>query len=102
MAKQPKLTEKNLIDLELQKLQSKVDEFQNYLAMNKITAQVTSGNDIILGEDDQDKLHKEIIVQIKMQDAVFNWLPLLEKLKEKDIAKQETYGDAKVGGHFNK
>lgn len=102
MAKQPKITEKGLIDLELQKLQDKVNEFQDYLNINKITAQVTKGNDIILGEDDQEKLHKEILVQIKMQDAVFNWLPLLEKLKEKDVAKQETYGDAKIGGHFNK
>lgn len=91
----------SLISFEINKLQDKVDQFQQYLEMNPITAQVTQANEILLTQDTQDQLHKEIIIQIKMQDALFNWLPLLEKLKLNEADKGlETRGDVPVNGLF--
>jgi len=96
-----KLTVESYIHFELDKLQVKVDEFQTYLEMNPITAQVTQGNEVLLTQDNQDKLHKEIVIQIKMQDALFSWMPLLEKLKETAATKElVTRGDVVVNGMF--
>lgn len=95
-----KLTDDSLIHIELTKLENKVNQFQQYLEMNPITAHVTKGNEIILSEDNQDKLHKEILLQIKIQDALFNWLPALEKLKEKEVDKMETRGNVEINGMF--
>jgi hypothetical protein len=96
-----KIDPKTLISFELDKLEQKVQEFQNYLSMNPITAQVTKGSQILLTEDDQDKLHKELVIQIKVQDALFAWMPLLEKLREAQAGKQlETRGDIEVNGLF--
>lgn len=90
------------IHFELKKIESKVKEFQDYLSLNPITAQVTKGNEILLSDENQDKLHKEIVIQIKMQDALFNWLPLLEKLREDESKEVEKRGDVKIGGMFKK
>jgi len=101
--KKSKVTIDSLIHLELSKLERKVKEFQSYLELNPINASVTKGGDVLLSEDAQDKLHKEIVIQIKMQDALFNWLPLLEKLKAKESEKKpETRGDIEIGDFFNK
>ena len=38
-----------------------------------------------------------------MQDAIFNWLPLLEKLRKGEEGKDmETYGNVEVNGLFKK
>lgn len=96
-----KINKDSLISVELEKLQKKVDEFQKYLEMNPIITQVTKDNIIVITEDDQDKLHKELLVQIKVQDAIFSWLPLLEKLKEEKSTKDmATYGNVEVNGMF--
>ncbi len=88
------------IHLELEKLESKVEEFQRYLELNNIVQFKNTQIDEI-EEDIQDKLHKEIVIQIKMQDALFSWLPLLEKLKEaKDLKSLETRGNVEVNGMF--
>lgn len=91
----------SLINIELSKLENKVKEFQDYLEMNSIVAKVTGNSEIFLGLEQQDQLHKEIVIQIKIQDALFNWMPLLEKLREeKDNKKIETRGDVPVNGMF--
>jgi tyrosine-protein phosphatase YwqE len=96
-----KIDNKNLVLFELNKLENKVNEFQSYLELNPINASVTRGNEIILTEENQDKLHKEIVIQIKMQDALFSWIPLLEKLREGEQNKElETRGDIEVNGLF--
>lgn len=95
-----KINSDNLIHLEIQKLESKVNEFQEYLAMNTIVTKVTDGSSITLTEENQDMLHKEITIQIKMQFALFEWLPLLEKLKEKKADKIDLRGGAQMNGLF--
>lgn len=98
-------TLKNLtsVDVEIGKLESKINEFQSYLSQNSIIAQVTSANEILLTEDEQEKRHKEILTQIKMQDALFAWLPLLKKLKEDTAIKtDELRGGQEANGLFNK
>jgi len=98
-----KINTKDIILFELTKLEAKVNEFQAYLELNPINAQVTKGNEIMLSEENQDKLHKEIVIQIKMQDALFSWIPLLEKLREGEQTKQlETRGDIEVNGLFSR
>lgn len=97
-----KITDQSLIHFELEKLEAKVNQFQTYLEMNPITAVVTQGNEVILTEENQDKLHKEILIQIKIQDVLFNWLPALEKLKEKKVDKISTRGDIEVSGLFKR
>lgn len=93
----------SLISFELDKLEAKAGEFQQYLEENSIITKVTSDNEILLALEEQDKLHKEIVIQIKMQDALFNWMPLLEKLREGDALKKlELRGDATANGLFNK
>lgn len=90
-----------LIAVELDRFEKKLKEFQSYLEKNSIVTQVTSKNEILLAEDTQEKLHKEIQVQIKMQDAVLAWLPLLKKLKEsKQEDELQTRGDIAVNGLF--
>jgi hypothetical protein len=38
-----------------------------------------------------------------MQDALFSWLPLLQKLRESEQTKQlETRGDIEVNGMFSR
>lgn len=95
-----KLDPQSLIHFELAKLEDKVHEFQQYLQTNTIISSV-SPDAFDMADDQQDKLHKEIIIQIKMQDALFNWMPVLEKLRESTNAKQiETRGDIVVNGLF--
>lgn len=99
MAKQLKI--ENLIDVEITKFENKVKEFQDYLKTNNIVTQVMRDNSIVMTEDDQDKLHKEILVQIKIQDALLQWMSLLKKLRETEKEKKaETRGDIQVGEHF--
>ena len=91
-----------LIEKEIGNFVAKVEEFQQYLKDNDVRGLAS------LGDEDftttyQDKLHKEILIQIKMQDAILNWLPLLKKLREDDETKKETIrGGASVGGMFKK
>jgi hypothetical protein len=102
MAKIKKIDEKSLVHFNIQKLEDKINEFQSYLQINVINAAVTKNNEILLNIDAQDQLHKEILIQIKMQDALFNWVPLLEKLKQKEQESASIRGDAEIGGMFTK
>lgn len=87
-----KIDTKSLIHLELEKLEKKVNEFQKYLQDNPI---------VRLEEEDSDKLHREIVIQIKIQDALFSWLPLLEKLRSVDDGKSgNTRGDVDISPMF--
>lgn len=98
-----KIDVNRLINTELQNLEDKVKEFQKYLQINSIISTVdgTRIDELSLTEEKQDKLHKEILVQIKMQDALFVWLPLLEKLREQRAEDElQTYGDAEINGMF--
>jgi hypothetical protein len=98
-----KVDTKSLIHVELNKLEAKIHEFQQYLEINPIITKVTGNDIILLPEDAQSLLHKEIAVQIKIQDALFNWMPLLEKLRETDSTKPlETRGDIEINGLFAK
>lgn len=74
-------TKKNndsLIAPEEAKLSAKVEEFQSYLETRKIN-----------GEGDDSKRHKEIEVQIKMLNALFEWLPSLESLRRLGTDEEE-------------
>lgn len=102
MAKVKKIDEKSLIHFNVRKLEDKINEFQNYLQINTINTAVTKDNEILLNLDTQDQLHKEILIQIKMQDALFTWIPLLEKLKQHEQEINSIRGDAKIGGMFMK
>lgn len=96
-----KINIENIIATELEKVEEKVREFQRYLLDNSVSGMASVGGDITLSEDDQDKIHKEITMQIKMMDAVLNWLPLLKKYRETEEQKKPgTYGDQEVGGMF--
>lgn len=96
-----KLDNKSLVNFELDNIESKVKELQTYLIINKINTSVSKDGLISISEDDQDKLHKEILLQIKVQDAIFNWIPLLEKLREtKGDEAIETRGDIEINGLY--
>lgn len=102
MAKK-ELDNKSLIHFELEKLEEKVNEFQTYLQLNSIirTKEGYRIDDVNLPGEYQDKLHKEILVQIKIQDALFSWVPLLAKLREVESDKTiKTRGDVEVSGLF--
>lgn len=62
-----------VIALEIEKYEAKIKEFQDYLELNQI-------KDAYF-ETEQDK-HKEIDTQIKMMNALPNWLLSLKQLKE--------------------
>lgn len=103
MAKK-ELDNNSLIHFELTKLEEKVKEFQDYLEYNSIVRVKNKRiDDIELSGDDQDKLHKEILVQIKMQDALFSWMPNLLKLREvNNENKLVTRGNQEVNGMFKR
>lgn len=91
-----------LIEKEIGNFVDKVEEFQRYLKDNNVRGVVSLGDEEFTSVM-QDKLHKEILIQIKMQDAILNWLPLLKKLKEDDETKKEVIrGGTTVGGMFKK
>src|SRR6476620_2304270 len=102
MAKAVKV--ESLIEFELNRLEDKINEFLTYLKINSITVNKNGFrlDDDSLTLDAQDKLHKEIVIQIKMQDALFAWMPLLERLREAQNNKVETRGDVEVSSHFKK
>lgn len=102
MAKAKKLDDKSLIHFNLQKLEDKVNEFQTYLEINKINSVVTKDGEINIKLEQQDMLHKELLVQIKVQDALFSWMPILLKLKEGEQEKTniETLGDVEINGLY--
>lgn len=60
----------SIIALEIEKYEAKIGEFQSYLEYNKI------------GIIEFDDIYKEIETQIKMMNALPNWLEALKKLKE--------------------
>ena len=98
-----KVNPENVIDSEIAKVEEKLCEFQRYLKDNNVAGMASVGGDISLSEEDQDKIHKEIAMQIKMMDSVLNWLPLIKKLRETEQSKElEIRGDAKIGGLFKK
>jgi len=98
-----KLNTETLVDVEITKFETKLKEFQSYLELNAIVTKVIDGSGIILTEENQGLLHDEILIQIKMQDAVLQWLPLLKKLKEIEVEKEkENRGNVEVGGLFKK
>lgn len=102
MAKK-KIDERNLIYYNLEKLDSKINEFQDYLELNPINSIVTKDGAISITLDAQDKLHKELVIQMKVQDFLFNALPILQKLKEGQQNKEkEIRGDNEIGGLFTK
>lgn len=101
MAKQIK--PENIIHAELEKVEDKVREFQRYMLDNNISGVASSGGEFSLSDENQEKLHKEIVMQIKMMDAVLNWLPLLKKYREVEKEKvTENRGDVEVGEHFKR
>lgn len=96
-----KINVDNIIGSEIEKVEDKVREFQRYMTDNNISGVASSGGEFSLSEENQDQLHKEITMQIKMMDSVLTWLPLLKKLRETEKDKEpETYGNQTVGGHF--
>lgn len=98
-----KIDSKSLINIELKKLEDKVKQFQDYLEINNINTVVAIDGSIQMTEDQQDKMHKEMLIQIKIQDALFAWMPLLEKLKQGEADKADNVrGDIEVGGMFKK
>lgn len=93
----------NNINVELKKFEEKLNQFQVYLEQNTIVTQVTKDDEILLSAEGQDQLHKEITMQIKMQDSILSWLPLLKKLREENNSKQEEMrGGMEVNGLFVK
>lgn len=96
-----KIDNKSLIHVELKKLEAKVKQFQDYLERNNINTVVTESGEIVLTDKDQEALHKEMLIQIKVQDALFAWLPLLEKLKQGEQDKADNVrGNTEIGGMF--
>lgn len=69
----------NVIALEIEKYESKINEFQTYLETHDIRR---------IGElDIEEDKYKEIDTQIKMMNALPNWLVSLKTLKEDAEAK---------------
>ena len=87
-------TKKNeAIALELEKFEQKIREFQAYLE----TYNVNSKTETIMV--DASKRHAEIQCQIKIMDALPNWLAGLKKLKEdSQTAEPEYRGDQVPNG----
>ena len=73
-----KINKDSLISIELEKISAKVEEFQTYLENKKIAA-----------ESDTKSRHEEIEIQIKMQNALFQWLPILENLRSLGMNEEE-------------
>lgn len=96
-----KLDNQDVIHFELERLEKKVEEFQTYLEKNSILTPPSSNYGD--GVDNQDKLHKEMVLQIKVQSALFEWLPLLAKLRDRDNRDKaiKTRGDVEINGLFN-
>jgi hypothetical protein len=93
-----KLNKESLIAVELGRLDEKIKEFQDYLEKNTI---ITKVKDNKLREADDANRHKEIDTQIKMVNALFIWLPALEKLRDTDASNAfEARGNAEVNGMF--
>lgn len=95
----------SLISVELKKFEQKLEQFQKYLELNDFLTQPDGlrFDDTDVTGEDQEIRHKEILIQIKMQDAVLSWLPLLEKLKQGEEGKGlETRGDIEPGSNFKR
>lgn len=88
-----KIKENSPIALELKKFESKINQFQDYLRDFTIS-------DIV---DDKQR-HNEIDCQIKILNALPQWLAALEKLLEQeDVTEQiETRGDQEISGIMSK
>jgi hypothetical protein len=94
-----KLSKESLIAVELSRLDEKIKEFQDYLEKNTI---ITKVKDNKLKEADDTNRHKEIDTQIKMINALFIWLPSLDKLRDVDDTKKfEARGGAETNGLFD-
>lgn len=92
------------IDYELNKLEEKVKEFQDYLSVNTVITKVKDA-ELKEASENQQLRHREIEVQIKMVDALFKWLPVLKVLRDGDTAEKkdiETRGDTGVSGLYKR
>lgn len=85
-----------VIALEISKYEEKIKEFQDYLEQNNVVTKVTSKGEYNEADNVQDKRHKEILIQIKMMDALPNWLSALKKLREEEIDKLELRGGTEM------
>jgi hypothetical protein len=91
----------NAVDVEISRVEEKIKEFQDYLKENTIITKVVNGR-LKEASEDQSMRHKEIEIQIKMNEAVLRWLPLLKVLREDEVEKKgvETRGDVQVSGIY--
>ena len=88
MAKKKK--EDSLIALELDKFESKIIQFQNYLEVHDI-------RDIY----EDKKRHDEVDCQIKIMNNLPGWLAAYERLleeKEEEVKKIEVRGEGEMSG----
>jgi hypothetical protein len=92
------LNKESLISFERNRLEEKIKEFQDYLEDNTIINKIT--NNKLKQVDPNVDRHKEIDVQIKMINALFTWLPALEKLRSVDGKEFEARGGAEINGMF--
>lgn len=79
--------------LEMERFESKIKQFQDYLEFNNINR---------IGEMDVDasKRHQEIQCQIKIMDALPGWISGLQKLRDSATGNEsiELRGDAEPNG----
>lgn len=87
----------SVIAFELDRLDEKIKEFQDYLEKNTIITKVKNNT---LKEADETNRHKEIDTQIKMINALFLWLPSLEKLRSTEEKKPDIRGGNSLNGMF--
>jgi hypothetical protein len=86
MAKKPQT---DVIALEREKYETKVKEFQDYLAQNPLITVVTADGEIKESKDSQEMRHKELLLQAKIMDFLPNWLLAIKTLRQQDEEKQE-------------
>lgn len=97
-----KKTKDNIIALEIEKYEKKIKEYQDYLEKNTIISKVDKDT-INLEQESQDKKHKEILIQIRLMDALPNWLEALKKLKqESENTSIELRGDSEMNDVFKR
>lgn len=92
------LNKESLVAIELSRLDEKIKEFQDYLEKNTIITKINRNNE--LKKADEENRHKEIDTQIKMINALFVWLPALEKLRGTDKKGFDARGGTEVNGMF--
>ena len=90
------------IDYEIGKVEEKIKEFQDYLIENTVITKVKNG-ELKEASEAQALRHKEIEIQIKMNDAVLRWLPILKSLREEASKKEVALmGDVEMNPMFKR